>query len=98
MLFITTYTPRARASEAEEKRVLQLFANWKPAAGHDIKGWWATPSGLGVQVSEADSVAAIMESISPWGVYFEFKVEPAAEIGQVAEALGKAVAWRESVK
>ena len=24
------------------------------------------------QRGEADSVAAIMESISPWGVYFEF--------------------------
>jgi hypothetical protein len=99
MLFVTTYTPRATViSEATEKRVLQLFAQWKPAAGQEIKGWWLTPGGLGVQISEAKSAEAIMESIAPWGAYFEFNVQPAVEIGQAVAHLSKAIAWRDSIK
>jgi hypothetical protein len=98
MLFITTYTTRGAPTEATEKRILQLFQNWKPAAGQEIKGWWLTSGGLGVQISEASSASVIMESIAPWAVYFEFNVQPAIEIGQAAEQLGKAIAWRDSVK
>jgi hypothetical protein len=98
MLFITTYTPRAGTKESDEKRVLQLFSNWKPAAGQEIKGWWVTSSGQGVQVSEADSAKTILESIGPWAVYFEFNVQPAVPITEAAELLGKSIAWRDSIK
>jgi hypothetical protein len=98
MLFVTTYTVRGTRTEADEKRVLQLFKSWKPAAGQEIKGWWITTGNVGVQVSEAASASVIMESVAPWSVYFEFNIQPAVEIGQAAEQLAKAIAWRESVK
>jgi len=98
MLFVLTYTTRGTSTEANEKRVLQLFKNWKPAAGHEIKGWWVTTAGLGVQVAEAASAAALLESISPWAVYFEFNVQPAVEVAQAVELLTKGAAWRDGVK
>ena len=58
MLFVTTYTSRGNPTEADEKRILSLFQNWKPAEGQEIKGWWITASGLGVQVMEAESADA----------------------------------------
>jgi len=99
MLFVTTYTPRSTvASEANEKRVLQLFTQWKPPAGQEIKGWWVTPSGMGVQIAEAKSAETIMEGIAPWGAYFEFNVQPVVEVGQAVAHLSKAIAWRDSIK
>jgi hypothetical protein len=98
MLFVTTYAPRGTRTEADEKRVLQLFKNWKPAAGQEIKGWWITTGNVGVQVSEAATAAVIWESIAPWSVYFDFNVQPAVEIGPAVDLAVKAIAWRDSVK
>lgn len=47
MLFIINYQPKANLpTEESEKRLLQLFANWTPAEGLDIKAHYAFPDGV----------------------------------------------------
>ena len=98
MLFINRYQAKSGQSEADEKRMLQLFSQWKPGEGVEIKGWWALPDGSGVSVIEAPSAEAVMKDVAPWGVYLDFNIQPAIEIGKAAEIWGQALAWRESIK
>ena len=98
MLFITRYHARGRLTEAEEKRVLQLFSKWQPAPGEEIKGWWIAADGTGITLSEAASAEAVLEGLAPWHVYFEFNVQPAVEVAKAAEIMAKGIAWRDSIK
>jgi len=47
MLFMSIYKPTGITTEASQKRNLQLFANWKPPAGFDIKSHYGFADGGG---------------------------------------------------
>lgn len=99
MLFSTMYTPRGEGSEEAAKRVQQLYSQWKPPAGVEIKSFYSFADGNGgVIISEATTAAAMLEAISPFSPYLEYKVVPIIEIGE-AVAIGQRVnAWRDSVR
>ena len=99
MLFATIYTPRGGGGEEAAKRVLQIYSQWKPPAGLEIKAFYELADGNGgIVISEATSAVVILEAISPFVPYLEYKVIPIVEIAE-AVAIGQRVnAWRDSVR
>ncbi len=97
MLFVTTYKPRGKVSEDEEKRILKLFSKWQISPQVKVVGWWVTMGSTGILVSEADNAEAILEGIAPWLHAYEFDVQPVVDVAKFAELGNKAIAWRESV-
>jgi len=98
MLFQISYKARSGATEADAKRIMQVFSQWKPPAGVEIKCHYARPDGAGFLVVEANSVVPLVESNAPFGVWFEYDVTPIVEISEAVPALNRAFAWRDTVR
>ena len=99
MLFVSIYKATGTTTEASQKRNVQLFANWKPPAGFDIKSHYGfADGGGGIVIAEAATAAALVEAIAPWGPFFDFESHPILDVAE-SVAIGQRVyAWRDSVK
>ena len=98
MLFVTTYTPRGEGGEEAAKRVQQIYSQWKPPAGMEIKAFYSLADGNGgIVISEATTAAMILEAISPFAPYFEYKVSPIVEIAEAVSIGQRVNAWRDSI-
>ena len=100
MLFAVTYTWKeaSEASEASEKRALQLFTNWTPPATYDIKAHYSFGDATGgILIAEVDSVATLTEATAPWGPFFDLKAIPVMDVEGAVPIFQKTNAWRDSV-
>ncbi len=98
MLFATTYTPRGEGGEEAAKRVQQIYSQWKPPAGMEIKAFYSFADGNGgIIITEASSAAVILEAISPFSPYFEYKMSPIVEIAEAVSIGQRVNAWRDSI-
>jgi hypothetical protein len=98
MLFAVIYTARA-LTEAQEKRSLELFTNWKPPSGYEFKNHYAFADGSGgIGLVEAKSAAALLEAHTPWVTFFDFKTVPLVEVSESVPISQKVLRWRESIK
>ncbi len=89
MLFATVYTSRGEGSEEAAKRVQQIYSQWKPPAGVEIKAFYSMADGSGgIVISEATTAAQILEAISPFAPYMEYNVTPIVVIGEAAVVRG----------
>ncbi len=99
MLFAILYSPRGDVTEEGEKRLLQLFANWKPPAGYDIKNHYGyADTGGGLLIVEAASVEALAEAAAPWGPFLQFESHPIADVTQTVPIAQRVYGWRDSVR
>ena len=99
MLFATIYTPRGQGGEEVSKRVLQIYGKWTPPAGMEIKAFYSLADGNGgIVISEATTAAQILEAISPFTPYLEYKVVPIVEIAEAVSIGQRVNAWRDSVR
>ena len=98
MLFLISYRPRAGRAEAEDKRVLNLFVNWKPPAGITIKSHYVRADGGGLVIVDADSALSMVEGNATWAAYFDHEVTPIVEVAEALPALQRVANWRESVR
>jgi len=99
MLFVSIYKATGTTTEASQKRNLQLFANWKPPAGFDIKSHYAfADGGGGILIAEAATVAAIVEAAGPWGPFFDFEIHPILDVAESVAIAQRVYAWRDSVR
>lgn len=99
MLFASIYTYRAGVSEATTKRLTNLFLNWQPPKGFVFKAHYLFADGSGgFSLAEADSEAALYESVAPWIPFLEFRTLPVIEIEKGVPLALAAIAWRESLK
>ena len=99
MLFSVTWVLRDGATEERDKRSLKLFANWKPPAGFDFKGFYDYADGNGgVAIVEATSAEVMMEVFFPWTTFFEFTLKPIVPVEKSVPIMEKAIAWRDSVR
>ena len=97
MLVAIIYTGKD-VSEDKEKRSLQLFGNWQRPAGYEEKAHYAMADGSGgIVIAEASSDAVLLEAMSPWGPFFDFKVVPIVAIADAVPILQRVYAWRDSV-
>lgn len=97
MLFANVYRYRRDQSEADDARVLELFSNWQPPEGMEIKHWWFNANQTGIVIFEVDNAEVIAKTLAPWNIYFDWEVSPIVEIASLAELGGEAVAWRNSI-
>jgi hypothetical protein len=99
MLFVSIYRDKGTTTEASEKRNLQLFANWKPPAGFEIKSHHAFADGTGgVLIAEAATAAALVEAAGPWGPFFDFETHPIIDVAESVPIAQRVYAWRDSVR
>lgn len=98
MLFVTIYKNKSTATEEIEKRSLELFVNWKPPAGYDIKSHYAFADGSGGMVlAEAATVEALTEAAAPWGPFLDFEIHPLINVAESVPIAQRVMAWRDSV-
>jgi Protein of unknown function (DUF3303) len=98
MLFATVYTLTGDGTEEKQKRVLQLFTNWKVPEGFEFKAHYARADGNGgIAIVEASSVAALLEGIAPWAPFFHFETSAVMDIMDAVPILMRVNAWRDSV-
>jgi uncharacterized protein DUF3303 len=98
MLVVVNYRPKANLpTEESEKRLLQLFANWEPAEGTDIKAHYGFSDGGGVWIADVESADAIIDTGQRFGVFFDLTVNPAVEIETMIGIGQQVIAWRASV-
>jgi hypothetical protein len=99
MLFATTYTTRGEGSEEAAKRVQQIYSQWKPPEGVEIKAFYSLADGSGgIVISEANSPAAMLEAISPFTPYLDYRVTPIVEIAEAVSIGQRVNAWRDSIR
>jgi len=85
--------------EETSKRVQQIYGKWKPPAGMEIKAFYSFADGNGgIVISEATTAAQILEAISPFTPYLDYKVVPIVEIGEAVSIGQRVNAWRDSVR
>ncbi len=98
MLFATVYTLTGDVTEEKQKRVLQLFTNWKVPEGFEFKANYSRADGNGgIAIVEASSVAALLEGIAPWVPFLHFETSAVMDIMEAVPILMRVNAWRDSV-
>jgi hypothetical protein len=99
MLFAVSWTLRGTPTEERDRRTLKLFTNWTPPAGFEFKGFYDYVDGSGgVALVEASSAEVMFEVFATWATFFEFSVKPIVPTEKSTPIMGKAIAWRDSVR
>ena len=86
------------SSEEGEKRSLNVFQNWQPAAGANFIGFYgyADNSG-GCAILEVDSHATLARVTAPFIPWLTFEARPILPIEELAAIGGEAIVFRDSV-
>ncbi|MDO8267446.1 MAG: hypothetical protein Q7T32_06390 [Moraxellaceae bacterium] len=99
MLFASIYTYRGTVTEESQKRLLNLFVNWKTPEGFTIKSQYSFADGSGgLVLIDAECEVAALEGTAPWIPFLEFRTIPIVEIEKAIPVFLAAAAWRDSVK
>lgn len=99
MLFASIYTFREDYGEETGRRVLQVFANWKPPAGYEIKAHYVLADGSGgVVIAEASAAAAAYEAAAAFTPFMHFRVAPVLDVTESVPIATRVLAWRDSVR
>lgn len=98
MLFHTMFPPRAGYTHDEQKKVLDMWMNWKLPTGLEIKSFYLGPNAEGYLISEAETAEAKFEATSTWsGVYLDYSIVTVIEVEKGVPILQKTIAFRDSV-
>jgi hypothetical protein len=99
MLFATVYTYRGDVTEEKQKRRTQLYTNWTPPAGWEMKAHYMFADGTGgIVLAEASSAEVLLETASPWEPFLDFKTAPLVEAAKAVPLGERVYAWRDSVR
>ena len=96
MLLAVTYTAR-NPTEETQKRSLRLFTNWTPPSALNFRAHYAFTEG-GIAIVETDTATALIEAISLFAPFFEFKTIPVMDIMEAVPVLQRVNNWRDSVR
>jgi uncharacterized protein DUF3303 len=83
------------ASEAGQKRSLQLFSKWKAGPGQFQAFYGFADGGGGVALIEAASAADLAKTMAPWTPFLKFNTRVILSIQESAAISGEAAAWRD---
>ena len=85
-------------SEDSNRRSLDVFAQWQPPEAAQFQAFYGFADGSGgVAIIEADSVATIARTTSPWTPWARFSVTPILPIEESAAIARESMAWRDSI-
>ena len=97
MLFFQTYKPKAGFTHEDQKLMLNLWAQWTPPEGIEIKSFHVAPDGRGFLLIEGATAEAMYEGMAPWSnVLLDYEVVPVIDVETSLELLSAAVAKREA--
>jgi len=95
MRFLITWK-LSTGSEADQARILDLFAKWQPPV--ELQEWSGfADGGGGMAIADTDDVESLARVTAPWTPWLEFTVRPLLPIQQTAAALADAADFRASV-
>lgn len=95
MRFLVTWKVPT-APEAEQVRILNLFAQWKPPV--DLQEWSGFADGAGgMAIAEVADATELARVTAPWTPWLEFTVRPLVPIQETAAVLADAAEFRASV-
>ena len=84
-------------SEADQARILGLFAKWEPPI--ELHEWSGFADGTGgMCIAETDDADALAHVTAPWTPWLEFTVRPLLPIQQTAAAIADAAGFWASVE
>jgi Protein of unknown function (DUF3303) len=94
-----TYLRNGSAAEnkAAQRELLNLYANWKPAAGTTITEFLGRCDGRGaVSIVETDNPAELIDSAAKFGAFIQYEILPVVEIADAVKAAQEAEAFLEA--
>jgi hypothetical protein len=95
MRFLITWKINGGA-EADQARILGLFAAWEPPI--ELHEWSGFADGAGgMAIAEADDAAMIARVTTPWTPWLDFTIQAILPIEQTAGVLSEALEFRSSV-
>ena len=95
MRFLITWTLNA-GSEADQARILDLFAKWQPPV--DLHEWSGFADGSGgMCLAETDDVDMLARITTTWTPWLDFTVQALQPIEQTATVMAEAAGFRSSV-
>jgi hypothetical protein len=98
MLFLVEYKSKPNMSEESQKRILQVFAKWRPPAGSEMTAHYACADGRGFGIVEANSAGALLEAVATYEVWLDYKVTPIVPIGDAVPIFQRVIGWRDSLR
>jgi hypothetical protein len=84
------------ASEAGQKRSLQLFSKWTPGPGQFQAFYGFADGDGGVALIEAASAVDLAKTLAPWTPFLKFTTRAILPIQEFAEISEAAAAWRDA--
>jgi hypothetical protein len=95
MRFLITWKVTTN-SEADQARILSLFAKWQPPV--ELQEWHGFVNGSGgMCIAETDDVNVLAAVTAPWTPWLDFTVHALQPIQQTADVLSDAASFRSSV-
>jgi hypothetical protein len=99
VLFANIYTWKANLGEEGPKRIVNVFTNWRPPAGVEIKSDYAfADASGGLTIFEVSTAAAAYEACVAWTPFMDQKIVPLVDVGEAVPLRTKVAAWRDSVR
>jgi hypothetical protein len=97
MRFLVTFTMKSgSSSEADQARILKLFAKWQPPV--ELQEWngFADGSG-GMAIAETNDIDVLAAVSAPWTPWLDFTVQALQPIQQTATTMAEAASFWSSV-
>jgi hypothetical protein len=95
MLFMVTWE-FTDASEAGEKRSLEVFGRWQPPEGADFQQFYGFADGTGgLAIIDVDSAAALAKATAPFIPWLRFTAKAILPIEESTAIAMEAIGFRE---
>ena len=83
--------------EEGQRRMLEVFENWKPPTGLQFVHRWVTPAGMDFMVVDVESTEVLAEAVANWAPFIAYAVHPITEAETAFPGLKRAVLARVSM-
>ncbi len=81
MQFAITYRRRASVTDAETRRLLQIFMAWTPPSGVELLAHYHfARGGGGIVILQAETASALFEALTTFDSIIEYDAEPVLNV------------------
>jgi hypothetical protein len=88
----------AAENEAAQRRLLDVYSNWKPPAGMTFQQFLTRCDGVGgFAVVETDNPADLIEATSKFAAYIDYQIYPVVEIADGVQVAQEALSFLDTV-
>jgi hypothetical protein len=88
----------AAENEAAQRRLLDVYSNWKPPAGMTFQQFLTRCDGAGgFAVVETNNPADLIEATSKFAAYINYEIHPVVEIADGVQVAQEALSFLDSI-